>query len=281
MGALRTPVPRAPSRPDGDVDETALELVEVPATVVCAVCGLPDCSCEVDRPSAFSGVVAIVPWERPGGTVLSRLWATAKLATLSPAAFFSALPPGGIVAPALFAVLAELLSALGLVVTVGALALLLLPAVGPELMTNLMLRQLLAQIAAWGVPGLSFAMVLLHAAHGVALDAAARRLGSRQPGRGLRFGLYGCGWDLVTLPLGLLLLTLTDGPLTALRHSARGLTAPNSAALSYLVHVHHFEREQALRASRRAAALVFVPTVVLVAVACFVALASAARHFAH
>lgn len=278
MGALRTPVPRAPSRPDGDIDETALELVEVPATVVCAVCGLPECSCDLDRPSAFSGVIAIVPWERPGGTVLSRLWATAKLGTLSPGPFFSALPPGGLAAPLLFGVLAELLSALGLVATLGALALVVLPAIGPELLNNHALRQLIVPVVAWGVPLLSIGMVLLHAAHGVALDAAARRQGSQQLGRGLRFGLYGCGWDLVTLPLGLLLLTLTDGPLTALRHSARGLTAPNAAALAYLTHVHHFEPEAAVRASRRAVTFVFVPTVAIVAVAFLVGLSWAARH---
>src|SRR6186713_1593071 len=109
MGALRTPVPRIPSRPDVEVDEGALDLSEVPAAVVCATCGLPECNCEVDRPSAFSGVVAIVPWERPGGGWLSRLWATAKLATLSPESFFAALPPGGALAPLAFACLAELL----------------------------------------------------------------------------------------------------------------------------------------------------------------------------
>lgn len=278
MGALRTPVPRAPSRPDGDVDETALELVDVPATVVCALCGLPECSCDVDRPSSFSGVVAIVPWERPGGTVLSRLWATAKLGTLSPGAFFSALPPGGLLAPLLFGVLAELLSALGLAATFAGLALVALPALAPELLTNLALRRLLGQVVLWGVPGLALGMVLLHSAHGVALDAAARREGSKHLGRGLRFGLYGCGWDLVTLPLGLLLLTLTDGPMTALRHSGRGLTAPNSAALAYLTHVHHFERDVAVRASRRAVTLVFLPTVAIVAVAFLLGLGWAARH---
>jgi hypothetical protein len=276
MGALRTPVPRAPSRPDGEIDDNALELVEVPATVVCATCGLPDCNCEIDRPSAFSGVVAIVPWERPGGTVLSRLWATAKLATLSPGPFFSALPPGGVTAPLLFAVLAELISALGLVATLGAAALVVLPALGTTLLGNPTLRELAGQIVAWGVPGLALGMVLLHAGHGVALDAAARREGSQQVGRGLRFGLYGCGWDLVTLPLGLLMLMLTDGLMTALRNSARGLTAPNKAALAYLTHVHHFEREQALRASRRAVSLVFVPTLAVVATACVLGLSWAA-----
>jgi len=267
MGALRTPVPRSPSRSEPEVDEAALELLElseVPATVVCATCGLPECSCDVDRPSAFSGVVAIVPWERPGGTLLSRLWATAKLGTLSPSAFFSALPPGTLAAPLTFAVLAEALAALGLCATFGSLTLLLAPALGSELLSNLPLRSVLLRGLAWGVPGLALAMVLLHACHGIALDAAARRAGSRQPGRGLRFGLYSCGWDLVTLPLGLLLLTFTDGPVSALRHSGRGLTAPNSAALAYLGHVHHFERDVAARVSRRAAWIVFVPMLALI-----------------
>ncbi len=267
MGALRTPVPRIPSRPDVEVDEGALELLElteVPATVVCATCGLPECNCEVDRPSAFSGVMAIVPWERPGGTVLSRLWATAKLGTLSPAAFFAALPPGGVIAPLAFAVLSETFAALGLCATLGALGLLVVPTLGAELLHNPALQGYLVRGMAWGVPGLSLAMVLLHAAHGVALDTSARREGSLQSGRGLRFGMYACGWDLVTLPLGLLLLTLTDGPVSALRHSARGLTAPNAAAIAYLAHVHHFEREVATRVSRRAVGMVFVPMVTLV-----------------
>jgi hypothetical protein len=280
MGALRTPVPRSPSRPELEVDEGALELLElseVPATVVCATCGLPECNCELDRPSAFSGVVAIVPWERPGGTLLTRLWATAKLGTLSPSAFFSALPPGGFAAPLGFAMLAEMLAALGLCLTFGAVALLLLPALSGELLGNLALRSLLLHGLAWGVPGLALSMVLLHTGHGLALDAAARREGSRQSGRGLRFGLYSCGWDLVTLPLGLLLLTFTDGPMSALRHSARGLTAPNSAALAYLGHVHHFERDVAQRVARRAVGIVFVPMLVVVVVGFGLALAWAAR----
>lgn len=277
MGALRTPVPRIPSRPDEEVDEGALDLSEVPATVVCATCGLPECNCELDRPSAFSGVVAIVPWERPGGTVLSRLWATAKLGTLAPAEFFSALPPGGLLPPLAFGLLAETLAALGLCATFGALGLLAVPALGRELLGNVALQGLLLRFVAWGVPCLAIAMVLLHAGHGVALDAAARREGSRQSGRGLRFGFYACGWDLVTLPLGLLVLTLTDGPVTALRHSARGLTAPNSAAVAYLAHVHRFERDMALRVSRRAVGIVFVPLLALIVLGFVVGLLWAAR----
>jgi hypothetical protein len=264
------------SRPDTEVDEGALELSEVPATVVCALCGFPECDCELDRPSAFSGVVAIVPWERPGGTLLARLWATAKLGTLSPEGFFSALPPGGAWAPLGFALLAELLAAAGLCATLGAAALAVVPSLGSEVLTNSALGYWLLRGVGWGVPGLALAMVLLHVGHGLALDAAARREGSRYASRGLRFGLYSCGWDLVTLPLGLLLLMLTDGPVTALRSSARGLTAPNKAALAYVGYVHQLEPEVALRATRRAVGLVFVPMLAVVILGFVVGLAWAA-----
>src|SRR5690606_1195891 len=138
-------------------------------------------------------------------------------------------------------------AALGLCLTVGALALLVLPAIGATLVESASLRASVARIIGFAVPGLALVMVLLHVAHGVSLDRAARQQGSRQTGLGLRFGLYACGWDLVTLPFGLLLLTLTDGPFTALRHSGRGVTAPNRAALAYLTHVHRLPHDAALR----------------------------------
>lgn len=177
MGALRTPVPATHSRPDAEVDEAALELSEVPATVVCATCGLPECNCEVDRSSSFSGVVAIVPWERPGGALLSRLWSTAKLCTLSPESFFAALPPGGLAAPLGFALLSEALAAVGLCLTLGGLALLVVPGLGAELSNNRALAAAVLRGVGWAVPGLALAMITLHAGHGLALDSAARREG--------------------------------------------------------------------------------------------------------
>lgn len=266
MGALRTPVPREPSRPDFSVDDGAFELSEVPAAVVCATCGLPDCSCSRDRPSALSGVVAIVPWERPG-PLASRLWSTAKLATLSPDEFFGALPPGGSAAPLGFALLAELLASFGLAATFSIVAALAVPSLASELAADAGLRSVFVRAVAAGVPILALGMVLLHVGHGLSLDAAARRQGSRRNGRGIRFGLYGCGWDLLTLPLGLFVLSLTDGPLTALRYSARGMTAPNAAALGYLRHVHELEADAAALVSRRAAIMVFVPTLALILIA--------------
>ena len=64
-------------------------------------------------------------------------------------------------------------------------------------------------------------MVAIHALHGLALDVGAKRQGSRaRRARGLRFGLYACGWDLVTLPLGLALVAILEGPRAALRNGA-------------------------------------------------------------
>jgi len=219
--------------------------------------------------------MAIVPWERPG-SLRVRLWATAKLATLAPDAFFASLPPGGLAAPLSFAFLAELLSAIGLCATFALGGLALVPALGQEVWERPELRRLALRIVFLGVPGLAALMVALHAAHGVALDTAAKRAGSREVGRGLRFGLYSCGWDLVTLPLGLLVLTFTDGPVAAVRYSPRGLTAPRRASLAYLTHVHHFEREAAPAVSARAIVLVVVPMVAIVSVAFILGLVWAA-----
>jgi len=40
---------------------------DVPAAVLCAVCGQADCSGCSPADEQASGVMAIVPWERPGG----------------------------------------------------------------------------------------------------------------------------------------------------------------------------------------------------------------------
>src|SRR5688500_5836117 len=113
--ARATPVPDAPLADD----DGALDFAEVPAAVVCAFCGRPDCAgcMDVAEPTQASGVLAIVPWERPGQAVLGRLWATARLATLRPSELFAALPEGGVLAPLSFALLSELVSVVGLALT--------------------------------------------------------------------------------------------------------------------------------------------------------------------
>ena len=73
----RRPDLREAPRPDEAWDQ-----LDVPAAVVCAVCGDVDCiGCE--RELSRSGIVAMVAWERPGAPMLARMWATARAATMA------------------------------------------------------------------------------------------------------------------------------------------------------------------------------------------------------
>lgn len=255
--ARRSPVPEPLNGAAlGEVDpadDAALDLSEVPAAVVCALCGKPDCAgcLPLDERTNPSGVVAIVPWERGGQGWVRRLWATARLTTLAHRELFSGLPEGGVQGPLTFAILSEMLAALGLSICVGG-AILLLPDMASTVLVDPELRAVLLRTLAVGLPGLVVTMVTLHALHGVLIDRAARRVGSSKRGRGLRFGLYACGWDLVTMPLGLLVIALTEG-LTAARQAATlGLSVPNQAARAYLSGVHALHPERAKRAAQQA-----------------------------
>src|ERR1700689_5520773 len=82
---------------------------EEPPAVVCAHCGdaeCPGCLDEITR----SGVVAVVPWERPGASVPARMWATARATALDADRFFESLPDGPILPALSFAVLSELVA---------------------------------------------------------------------------------------------------------------------------------------------------------------------------
>jgi hypothetical protein len=237
-------------------DHALLELSDVPAAVVCAACGQPDCAgcLPFDESTHASGVVAIVPWERPGLPVLSRLWSTARLATLSPREMFSGLPDGDLRAPLTFGLLAEALAVAGLApLCFGAL--LLAPEMVQIALRDPEIQRFLVRAGTVAGPGLALLMVALHVLHGLAVDRAARRVGSRKRGRGLRFGLYACGWDLVTLPLGLFVVALGDGPAAAGRALVAALTTPALATRAYLGGFHALDPERARLAARRASRL--------------------------
>ena len=201
------------------------ELTELPAAVVCAVCGRADCGggCEqlneTTAPS-MSGVVLVVPWERPNQSAWSRFWTTTRLSVEGAEVFFTNLPDGP-VAPALsYATLAELLAAGACVVVFAALGLsllaLLLPVFTHALLSESSGRAAVGRVivAAW----LSFSALLVgvHALHGVALHRLALRTGhapSRATlNRAIRFGLYSASFDVAACPIGLAwLLSLRTG----------------------------------------------------------------------
>jgi len=239
------------------ISESSLELLDVPAAVVCATCGDPACAgCAVEEPTHASGIVAIVPWERPGVAAPRRLWSTARLTTLSAESFFGALPDGDVGAALRFAVVSELLAVFGLCVVAIPVTLAFAPWFFELIGNDPAVRQLAFRALAFGVPALALAMVGIHAAHGLGLDVGARRAGARPKGtRGLRFGLYSCGWDLITLPAGLAILSVTDGFGAARKAAPLSLTVPARATRAFLRGVHRLDDRAARKASRLAAAI--------------------------
>jgi hypothetical protein len=227
---------------------------EVPAAVVCAHCGdaaCPGCLHEQTR----SGVVAVVPWERPGAPALARMWATARATTLDAERFFESLPDGPL-APALrFAVVSELLASAAMTLLAFVPMALLVPA----WVKHLFLHEgaTLVRIAIAGVPALAVLLVAAHLAHGWALDRGARRAGApAATTRALRFGLYAAGWDLVIGPLGVLVLAAKEGAGAALSVATVGVGLPGRCARAFLRGCYRLEGPAAgpaLRASYIAA----------------------------
>ncbi len=257
MGALR--------KHDADREE-ADESFDAPATVVCAFCGdaeCPGCANELSR----SGVVAVVPWERPGAGWSTRLWATARASTFDAERFFESLPEGPI-APALrFAVVCELLASSAIALFVIPIVLLL----APDWLRHAIFERggLLARAAFAGIPALAMVLVLAHAAHGWALYFGARKLPvtSRGPSRAIRFGLYAAGWDLVIGPLGVVVAAIKEGPKRALQIAPLASGLPGRSSRAFLRGAYKLDvREMSapLRASYVAVILATVIATVLV-----------------
>lgn len=257
---------RGPAR--DELDEVTLELSDVPAAVVCALCGQPDCAgcMPMDERTNASGVVAIIPWERAGLGLPTRLWATARLMTLSHKELCSTLPEGELAAPLAFAVVAELAAAVGLAVCFAGLGV-LAPDVAHVVLTDPVLRGAAGHALAVGLPLVAGTMIVLHALHGLIIDRAAKKAGSTKRGRGLRFGLYACGWDLVTLPLGLLVLLFTDGPSGVKKAVGLAVSVPNRAARAYLSGIHDLDPERTASAAKSANLVTALSALVVLLVA--------------
>lgn len=231
-------------------DELFDSLFDVPAAVLCAACGQADCPGCIAASEHESGVVAIVPWERAGGT-WARLWATANATTRGAEAFFAVLPDGEIPVAMRFAVLAELL-------TVGSMAAVLLPLVAFALpglalavVTDPALRVRALGWIAVGVPAVAMWMVAAHVTHGAALDAGARLRGGRpQRRRAVRFGLYACGWDLMLGPLGAAVMLASQGLRATLEIAALAAAAPRRASTALLQGIYQLSPADVARARR-------------------------------
>ncbi|MEZ4372811.1 MAG: hypothetical protein R3B07_18445 [Polyangiaceae bacterium] len=230
---------------DPELTPEEVELTDVPAAVV----EIP----QLDDFDHGSGVVVIVPWERPMHSFWQRLWNTAKLTTQHGQTFFARFPDGDLVSAARFALTAEAIAVSGLCLIVGPVLWLLVPGLSDVAAEDPVLGSLLLRTIVAGVPTLAIAMALLHGLYGLGLDLAARREGGRgRLGHALRFGLYSAGWDLVTMPLGLIALALSEGVKNAGQVARNTWSLPRTCSQAFLCGIYGLSKESAQRAHRAA-----------------------------
>jgi hypothetical protein len=245
-----------------------------PPISVCVVCGLSTCpGCA----PAAQPLHTALPWEDSKQSWMVRLWETALATSLEPQRFFGELPQGPI-APALgFAVVAEICALGSVALLVGA---------GLALGAPVFTAQLIASHdARWAFGGLwagsVLLMVVLHTLWGLCLDVGAgRRTASQSWGQGLRFGLYACGWDLLTSPIGLLSALLTRGPFGAWAPIGAAARAPRLAQRAYLEGCRCANVEARQRAARLSVGVVGGALLVL-GLGLLWALLRVARHFGY
>ena len=232
-------------------DEESLDVFEVPAAVVCAICGQPDCAGCSPANEDDSGIVTIVPWERPGSGVWVRLWSTARASTQGAESFFASLPDGELQPAVRFAILAETLAILSMLVVLAGMATLALPTLAIEILRDTALRATFLRGVALSVPLLAAWMVVAHTTHGAILDVGARRQGARpQRRRAFRFGLYACGWDLMAGPLGAVVMLATRGRKAMFELVSLSMNVPGKASTAFLRGVYGLSAEKAAGARR-------------------------------
>ena len=243
-------------------NDEAWDQLDVPAAVVCAHCGDPGCSgCMAPPSSTRSGIVAIVPWERPGTAVLVRLWNTARATTKNPESFFGTLPDGPVATAFAFALLAELVASTSWGVAAGALLWAVFPRWSWHIVVDPHARGVALSIVACVLPLFSLMLVSAHAVHGLSLDRGARKAGaSSSRRRALRFGLYAAGWDLVIGPIGACVLAYKEGLMAASEVTQLGRGLPTRSATGFLRGVYGLDLLQTKAALRTSYVVAVVAT---------------------
>jgi hypothetical protein len=243
-----------------DREAASADLIDVPAAVVCLVCGELDCTGCEDRDLSRSGIVAIVAWERTGIPAMTRLWATARSTTRDAEAFFELLPDGPVMPALRFAAICELLAAFSMVLLIVPVAALVAPDWLRHLAFDPHARSLALRLVFLGVPAFAGLLVFAHAVHALSIDLGATASGARRArSRALRFGLYACGWDLVMGPLGAILIGFKEGAAAALGVLDL-VTVPARATRAFLRGCYRLEGERAAKALATATTGVFVAT---------------------
>ena len=250
-------------REDADAREPmSSELLDVPAAVVCLVCGMADCTGCEEQDQSRSGIVAIIAWERPGLTPWQRLWSTARSTTRDAETFFELMPDGPVTPALRFAAACELIAVSAMFVSFLAVAAVVAPGWLAHVVRDPHARSIAARIVVLGIPAFASLLVLAHAVHGLAIDAGAVKNGARRARtRALRFGLYACGWDLVLGPFGAVVVAMKEGVRAAFG-VLDTISVHGPSTQAFLRGCYRLDGERASKARSSAALGVAVTTVV-------------------
>lgn len=206
---------------------------DIPPAIACARCGDTNCEgCAPPEPELPSSDAAFnLSWEEPGRGLVTRLIETAELTALNPALAFGRLPSGSISSALRFAVLCELWAVSSFTIVWGVCFYAAFPFVARQMLSSAAVLALIGFI----LIGLSAFVVSVHALWGVGLEwGIARAGGQADMNRGLRFGLYACGWDLLTSPAGVWFQWRRAGIRQGLSHLRAATRAPRASLRAYL-----------------------------------------------
>jgi hypothetical protein len=261
-------VGRPALRPVAPEEEALLDTAEVPAAVVCALCGSPDClGCSPEEEHTQpSGVISIIPWERRLGSSWTRLWATATASTLRAESFFGPIPKGEYAPAIRFSVACELIAVSSVAFTLFTAVFAMAPALSVALLTDPHSRGLVVRLIMLGVPAFAALLVAAHVIHGWAMDRGAVRAGARtHRSQALRFGMYSSGLDLMTSPIGVVYMLLSQGPRVAAKLLPAAFEVPAISGRALLRRVYHLDDEPAVRARRYGGILISLIGLAMVA----------------
>jgi hypothetical protein len=206
---------------------------DFPAAILCAVCGRVDCAGCTRAPVVRVG--ARTPWEAGSGSLIGRLWRTARLATVDGESFFAGLGDGSMTAAFTFAVVCEFLAIASIATVCSLLAYAFAPGFVAALLADGPARRMILTTFAIGIPTVTFLMVAIHALWAGGLELGLRFAGAEGQARHcLRYALYSCGWDLVTSPFGFFAGCVGGGFAMAAAELRAAVRVPRPATFAYV-----------------------------------------------
>ncbi len=216
---------------------------DIPPAIACAVCGRP--GCEGCEKVLSVETASTLPWE--DAAAQAPLLKSALFTVEHPDLAFGGVHPLSLGRALAFACLAELLAVSSFAVpwALGFLA------VFSRLAMQMAKSPVVWLVAAIILASLVLLVVAIHLVWGIVLEwAIGRQTVPARYDQGVRFGLYACGWDLVTSPYCFFALLFTKGPGAAFTSLKRAAAAPRSSFNLYLERARGLDEAQARSAGR-------------------------------